>query len=159
MSNVESQIQDYTLQAVHVPNKAEEWARLSLDYHIKLLYKGRFVLETEYYMGIANIPGYKYEKNRSVYTDRMVRKACKTGKDSTGTPIFPHAFDVLWSLVMDAGAIHYSNYEEFADAYGYDRDSRSGEKLYRECLETGLTLRNKLGQAELDRLNEVFQGY
>ena len=43
---------------------------------------------------------------------------------------------VLWSLASDASALDYDSYEEWADEYGYDKDSRKGFKLYARMLDT-----------------------
>jgi hypothetical protein len=47
----------------------------------------------------------------------------------------------------------------WADTYGYDKDSRSGEKIYRACLEIGLKLRAMIGDQNITKLRDLFQDY
>ena len=71
----------------------------------------------------------------------------------------PTLRDVLYSLVSDADAIDCATFEDWAINYGYDTDSRSAEKAYRACLESGLKLRAMLGEEALTKLRELFQDY
>lgn len=74
-------------------------------------------------------------------------------------PILPDTLDVIYSLNSDADALNYASFEDWADSFGYDADSRSAEATYRACLEIGLKLRAALGGAGLERLNVIFQDY
>ena len=53
--------------------------------------------------------------------------------------------DVLCSLATDAQAIHYSDFEAWAQEHGYSTDSRKAEKLYRACCETASKLISLFG--------------
>ena len=73
--------------------------------------------------------------------------------------IKPEPRDVIHCLLSDGEAIDHAKYEDWADNFGYDRDSRKGEAIYRHCLELGLQLRSSLGDDNLRKLREAFEGY
>ena len=64
---------------------------------------------------------------------------------------------VLGSLILDASAIDAGNFENWADEYGYDKDSRAAEAIYNACVKTGLQLRAMLGDSRLAALREELQ--
>jgi hypothetical protein len=147
----------------------------SLNWRVTLTKNGHSI-ETDYMQGCAHIPHYSHQFSRLAVYDDAVRRACECGKselrpgqkngyDAAGAgsvfartkPIpAPTLVEVLYSLVMDSDAIDYPRFEEWADNIGYDRDSRSAEKIYRACLEIGLALR---GMIDLDKAREAFQDY
>lgn len=67
----------------------------------------------------------------------------------------PTVVDVLSALCMDSDVIDYPRFEDWAENLGFDPDSRSAEKTYRECLETALVLRAAIGDAALSELREI----
>lgn len=131
-------------------------------------------LTTDYMQGIGHLPGYKHflgsvsdeaneqrqrleigaEQGRKVRIsfDRYVMPTTKL-LDS------PLLKDILYSLVVDSDCLDYSTFEEWADCFGYDHDSRSAEKIYRACLEIALKMRLMFGDDGLNKLREVFQDY
>ena len=73
-------------------------------------------------------------------------------------PETPTLKDVLSCLLLDASSVrHGQTFDEFANEFGYDTDSRKAEGIYRACIETwqGLT---RLG-ADFDKLEEEFKDY
>lgn len=52
----------------------------------------------------------------------------------------PKLDDVLYCLVNDAEALDMC-FEDWADNYGFDTDSKKAEKIYQSCVATGLKLR------------------
>lgn len=88
-----------------------------------------------------------------------VKNACETGRSNGQFLTAPKITDVLYSLVSDSDVLNYSDFEDWASDFGYDHDSRSAEKVYQACLKTALQLRNMLGDATLQQLNELFQDY
>lgn len=84
----------------------------------------------------------------------------KTGKPWHLEPAAqPTAASVLYCVLSDAEAIDYPTFEEWAGTYGYDVDSRSAEKIYRACVESGLKLRRIFGDAGIAELRELLQDY
>jgi hypothetical protein len=136
-------------------------ADLQLNWSIRLAGNGT-TIHTDYSQGIAHIPGYKHEARPTVDYADSIRKTCESGKIGNFSlrPLpAPSLADVLHSLVMDADAIDYATFEDWAASTGYDADSRQAEKTYRACIEIGLKLRNMLGDAKLAELREAFQDY
>lgn len=69
----------------------------------------------------------------------------------------PEYDDVMFCLVNDAVAGMNACYEDFSSEYGYDLDSREGERVYMACKETWLKMR-ELG-LDIDELVEKYQDY
>jgi hypothetical protein len=70
---------------------------------------------------------------------------------------FPKLNEVLCSLAQDASFFVnndalYATYENFAEEYGYDSDSRKGFEIFQACQENGNRLLNLLGKEAFDRL-------
>src|SRR5690606_15461812 len=159
--------------AVFVPqsqsrNKNE--TRPSLNWRVTIA-KGNVRLETDYMQGCAHIPHYSHAHARNAVYDDAVWEACETGKSriiphksaydaaqgGRAVPIpTPKFEDVLYCLVLDAEVLEYSSLDEWAEAFGFDTDSRKAERAYRACLETALKLRHIV---DLDEAREAFQDY
>lgn len=63
------------------------------------------------------------------------------------------AVDVLMSVASDSSEA-FSTFEDWADAYGYDSDSRKAEATYRACQEIAMKLRRWLGEPLFSQLLE-----
>lgn len=139
------------------------------------LKKGNTKLVTDYSQGVGHIPHYSHQFSRLVVYDAAVRQVCETGK----SPLIPHKngydacqagrmvpetkplpppslVEVLSCLVMDASVLDYPTFEEWASEFGYDPDSRKGERIYRECLQIALQLRQLI---DLDAARDAFADY
>lgn len=81
---------------------------------------------------------------RSCETGRYARSVGPLVASTLALPP-PSARDVLHSLALDAGALDYASFEDWASEYGYDPDSRSAERTYRECLAIAVALRSLVG--------------
>ena len=142
----------------------------SLNWKVTLSKGDRKLLTTDYMAGSGRCPSYKQGDN-TISRSEAVRFECEQGRaaaiHNTGTKfnllggkrILPDLADVLHSLVSDADVIDHGSFEEWADNYGYDVDSRAAEKIYRACLDIALTLRSGIGQDKLDALREAGQDY
>lgn len=67
----------------------------------------------------------------------------------------PDFANVLQGLVMDSEGVEVDTFEEWADNYGYDTDSRKAEKIYEACREIARDLRRVLGQKLIDEAREL----
>ena len=173
------------IEGLPTPRTDKDWC--GVMYNVAL-YKGdRLVLETTYTMGVGHfnlkwhdLPshytsgknaftreevGLYYKLQKKPYTSfkneaevNKIRASMAT-KIAIQEKILPEIKDVLYSLISDGDVINYSSFEEWADNYGYDLDSRKAEGIYAACLKTGLALRNGLGDAVLSQLQEAFQDY
>lgn len=130
--------------------------------------KGSAQIETDYFQGIWHLPGYRFADKSASYAE-YIRRVVESGKYSRTKaaedldPVWfipaPLLRDVLHALTLDADAIDYPTYEEWASNFGFDEDSRKGEAIYRQCLQIGLQLRAMIGDSDLAKLRELFQDY
>lgn len=68
--------------------------------------------------------------------------------------------DVLYCLVSDAQTMKYGfTFEEWADALGYDTDSRRAEKTYRAVKEQTEKFKGLVGKELFNQMCEDFQDY
>lgn len=169
-----------TLEATFVPweqsrNKHEK--EHSLNWLITLVKKDGQRMTVDYMQGIAHVPGYQFH-GRTPYDQRenhrLCRKSCRTGKTyrhpknghynnhcnwTTDTIPPPKIKDVMYSLISDASVLDYRTYEEWASDFGYDPDSRSGEKAYQLCLQQSLSLKALIGWSMIEALRAAYQDY
>jgi len=146
----------------------------SLNWKITLCKDGRDIITTDYSAGIGHAPAYKNYNVKvhgckmsmchATFLEEEIEKgfecesACAWVRP-TKKRILPETPDVVWSLLQYGYAIDSPTYEDWADEYGYDRDSRKGEETYRICLEIGLKLRAALGDKMLAELRELFADF
>lgn len=155
-----------TVSAVFVPfSRSRNYkpnAKLSdrsLNWTVTIQHNGRDVLTTDYGAGIAHCPSYHYNAKPTLDYAAAIEAETETGKARTSAHriklLTPDTRDVLASLAMDAGAIDFASFEDWASDYGYDTDSRKAESVYRACLATALALRAALGDAGLSELRDA----
>ena len=154
----------------------------TLNWRVSLTRNG-VTLETDYMQGIGHVPGYR-ELPKTLYYDGLRQAwadACETGKyppdaivehrHERGTrldlrPVFtfrplpaPALADVLYSLVLDAGAWRMT-FDEWCGEFGYDTDSRKAHAMYSACSDLGLRLVRMLGGHDaFAQLEEAFRDY
>lgn len=151
----------------------------SLNWKVTLHKDGRPILTTDYMAGSGHCPAYKASvkelgNQKSIMRDEAIRYECEHGVKASviarypfppsaekggANALKPELADVLHSLASDSDVLDYSNFEEWAENFGYDPDSRKGEGVYRACLEIALKLRNVLGESGLATLREATQDY
>lgn len=150
-------------------------ARRSLNWRVTLKRDGRDIIITDYSAGGGHCPSYKQPMGRvSQYAraqqDELVELETENGRVAkrlnehmppyaTSKAIEPSPLDVIHSLVIDAGVLDASSFEEWAGEYGYDIDSRKAEITYRACLDIALKLRNGIGEQGLEALRNASQDY
>jgi len=128
--------------------------------HFQVLVKrsGRRVLSTFYSAG-AGIVEQWARTEAPAHIRRKARKPRGSADHREALAIAtkayrPTAVDVVGCLLLESDAIDCS-FEEWADALGYDSDSRSAERIYRICREHALELRGALGSDAFDRAREM----
>lgn len=132
----------------------------SLNWRVTLKRGGRPVLTTDYSAGQAHCPSYVWKQAGDIDGAVLVRRECETGRNAgLGWLLLPDLADVLACLATDAEVLDFASFEEWADAVGYDSDSRKAEAIYRACLEMALKLRQGLGEDGLQRLREAAEDY
>jgi hypothetical protein len=141
----------------------------SLNWRVTVLKDGKSILTIDYTAGCGHCPGNSF--SFSIMRREVIAWECEHGKSGSffpglgaglsvlSKPILPTIEDVLSSLVLDSDSINYSTFEEWADKFGYDQDSRKAEATYRACLDIALKMRNGIGEDGLRSLREACQDY
>jgi hypothetical protein len=164
----------------HQDKRCLNW-RVTLLRNVGTLHTGEpkqiEILTTDYSAGIGHSPAYKNPAFKSTVrahntsTDQTAAIALEIEQGFAARvhpwglvadkkrALLPNEADVIYSLIRDGDAIDYPTYEEWADSYGYDKDSSKGEAIYEACLEHGLKLRAVLGETVLQELREASQDY
>ncbi len=134
----------------------------SLNWKVTLYKDQREILRFDYSQGSGHAPSYK---QRMVAHDvRMVAHECEKGykaREVAGSFYnskkidSPTLADVLYSISMDADAIDFATFEDWASEFGYEKDSRKAETIYKTCLEYGLKLRSAIGNKALAELRDA----
>lgn len=142
----------------------------ALNWRVTLKRGDRAVLTTDYSAGIAHCPAYKrlFKGRWTIDVVDAVIHETEHGKEArgsemsvgtTGAAILPDPVDVIWSLASESDVLDYPTYEEWADCFGLDPDSRKGEASYRSCIEIALKLRAAISEDGLKKLREASTNY
>lgn len=157
-------------------NNQSDWPHIS--YSIRLLFKGKPVLSTEYKLGVGHVRIKKArpdgimqpwtERERTLlytwqshphtsFQDKQLQ-ADVAAKLAIQQKVAPQLDDVLRSLLMDGEAFfNAQSFEGWADDFGYDKDSRKAEAIYRECDNTGRKLAAAIPADVLAKARELTQ--
>jgi hypothetical protein len=142
-----------------------------LNWRIEMRH-GAGSIDTTYWQGIGHLPEFAetYLKSRgwkphsyyksarhTVDSKRAFDKMMETGIVNGRYLPAPSVADVLYCLLLDGETLDFGTFEEWAENFGYDTDSRKAEVIYRKCLEIGLRLRAMFGDAKLSELREALQ--
>ena len=129
----------------------------------------------DYSKGVGHLPypnEFQLAKNQKSVINQAIDSAVETGvarKIARGAMAFtllhskeefptPTLQEVLHSLTQDLDVMNYLVYEHWADEFGYDPDSRKGEKIYEECRTQASRLSDVLGGMDkVQNLREIFQ--
>lgn len=126
------------------------------------------VLTTDYSAGIGHCPSYRQGMRWTLENAAAIEFETERGRRAPayrslnpigGKPIMPDPVDVIASLARDSDVLDYAGFEQWADEFGYDPDSRKAESTYRACLQIALQLRNGLGEQALSELREAAREY
>lgn len=159
----------------------------SLNWRVRVMRNGREIISTPYFAGMGHAPASKLkfapaggslearkraeqdkrraiawecEHGRAVRNGRMIYTGGSNGSWrplAIGEAIVPSIVDVMHCITLDAGAIEFASFEEWADNYGENTDSRAAEATYRQCLAYGLALRAAVGEEGLQALRDAFE--
>lgn len=141
----------------HLPTKSAERATWQI-----VLRRNGLTLDTTYSAGDAHLPAWKRLKGNkdTLHNAAILRHERMTGGDyHTGRKFYPPRASVLACLALDAEAINYGSFEQWAQEFGYDTDSRKAEEAYNACLRTGLFLRNTLTAEEFTALQDAARAW
>lgn len=121
---------------------------LWINWRVTFTRAGR-AFSTDFQQGIGHLPEHlrsKFGCGPSTMMAQEIELACETGKapkamagyqnwnSTIRLPLAPPtAADVLECLALDSSVLGCAMFEEWADEYGYEKDSRAVEKIYLEC--------------------------
>jgi hypothetical protein len=74
-----------------------------------------------------------------IFGDGVAYRAASPSKKEKLGRVKPE--DAIWSLLVDAGVLSYTNFEDWASSYGYDLDSRKALACYETCLRSAHQLK------------------
>ena len=162
-----------TITSTFIPfsqSRNKDSKNLSLNWRVTLLHNGKPILTTDYMAGIAHAPASKLSIKdvggpNSLMRHGLLQREVETGRSTfstirpSGEPILPDEEEVIACLLNECDTLDYASFEDWAAEIGYDPDSRSAEKIYRQCLEHSLALRAALGDTLLAELREVARDY
>lgn len=129
----------------------------------------------DYSKGVGHLPypnEFQLAKHQKSVVNQAIDSAVETGvarKIARGAMAFtllhskeefptPTLQEVLYSLTQDSEVMNYLVYEHWADEFGYDPDSRKGEKIYEECRLQASKLSDVLGGMDkVQNLREILQ--
>lgn len=139
---------------------------LSLNWKGDLLVRGNVVLkDLDFSQGIANAPSYKQGSVMTIDRDNAIRYEVENGKsyiwyglDRKKRIEFP-AIGFTACIFMDASAIDCLGFSDWASNYGYSDDSIKAKAIYDACVEYGLKLRARLGDAALKEIQDEANQY
>lgn len=174
MSVIDKQLSELGLsvRSIFVPHSHSRNAgkEICLNWRIDILYKDRVILKgVEYSQGIGHVPNYNKYSRKTIHNMEMLNTAAEQGviaqEYSYGWGLSknriepPDLGDIIQCLVLDADALNYISFEDWAPAFGYDEDSRKAERLYLQCLAIGLQLKNGLGNKIYQQVVELCNEY
>ncbi len=133
----------------------------TLNWRVTIGGPGKQALITDYMQGVGHLPKYNHYERSVVYRHYVI-EACEKGRWNFGNQLIPVRVkpptfhDVLYCLVSDAEVLEYVCFEDWAECYGYDTDSRKAEDIYKACLKIALQLRQLI---DLSEAREAFEDY
>ena len=137
----------------HAP--VEPWSNNRVDWNL-VLSNTRASMPTEYHVGLGHYT--KNSKPNRYDLSEIVARGVYPGSSKLLKK--PDLLDVVHCLVLDAAIVNHFTYESWAMDYGYEQDSREGERIYNLCRkQTADFLKLIGGQGNLAKLQELFQDY
>jgi hypothetical protein len=131
---------------------SKPWPHIAYDVTLKR--NGRDIWKGPYKLGVGHVKGFRQGQLSMLEFQRIAASLAKIQK------VAPKLPDVLHSLMMDGSPYFQgASFEEWAGDYGYDTDSRSAEKTYAACMDTGRQMSRAFTAEELAQLQEAAREY
>jgi hypothetical protein len=147
----------------------------SLNWTVKIT-KGKDSIITDYMKGVGHLdyPQHFRGKSLSGNDKHLINNAIETAVE-TGVAHnvqvgslagyllqkkkFPNPTlqEVLQSLVSECDVRNYSNFEDWAGNFGYEKDSIKALKVYQECQKTATQLVKMLGEDGITKVGEILR--
>jgi len=121
-------------------------------------------LTTDYMQGLAHVPGYKHQFGGQTVADQeRDNRAAEHGEFQRRAHSIlwqklpaPELVDILYCLARDASVLDHASFQDWADEFGFDTDSRKAEATYYQCLTLAMKLRQMI---DLDAARVAFEDY
>lgn len=131
---------------------------LSLNWFAEFIAPKKDIFSVEYSQGIGHIPkallGGNPPRSGTIGREAIETRIAESGK---GLPK-PTVADILHCIVIDNCSEHH-DFEDWADSFGYDKDSRKAETIYRACVQQTRDAERFFGRALIAKFAELLQDY
>src|SRR5688572_28333581 len=146
-----------------------------IAYSVRLEYKGRNVIETDYRLGVGHVKvptrwedqpegltrdeTYAFNTLRNKPSAQLKDKALHASfaaKLAKAQKVVPQLTDVMHSLMMDGESFFdATTFEDWCANMGYDADSRKAEAIYKACDDIGRKLARGIPSEVLAQVREI----
>ena len=150
-------------------NKNEKHKTINWEVTLKT---PRGEMTVDYAQGIGHLSDFNHAKSKLVWYVERIDHAVEHGhwnnKFSDYVPFYtkgkknipdPNLMSVFHSLITDSEVLNYGCFEDWAENFGYDTDSREAEKIYQACLKIALKLSNIMGKNWEEEAQEILADY
>jgi hypothetical protein len=128
-----------------------------LNWLVDVFRNGKKIMpKIDYSAGCALCPSYR--PFHALDRDTLMTMECEDGRsrgENFGEMIVPESYHVMDSILLDASSFEMT-FDEWAEDFGFDSDSRSAEKIYRGCIATAAIVRKEFSRDEIKELIDVF---
>lgn len=142
-----------------------------IAYKVRLVFDKREVLETVYKLGVGHVDITRpltamtddeasmlrvWRKNTGAeFQDKMLQ-ARVAAHFAKVQKVWPELDGVLQSLLLDGAAFfNAQSFEDWAGEFGYDKDSRKAEEIYKTCFETGRKISSMVSDEVIAKTQEI----
>lgn len=146
------------------PNAAGDWHAKAFHFHCTVTRDGES-LSTYYSVGPGIVESWAREHGpkrgagshgwRTTREHFIKRPRTLDGAayfDSVKDQFRPDIADLLDCLAMESDVFGYESFEDWAESFGYDTDSRKAEATYKACQTIARDLRRVLGRDDFESL-------
>lgn len=178
-SEITSQLNDlgFSLEVLGNPigQVKDNWP--NIHFSIRLMFRGKIVLESPYSLGIGHVQPGKYRtgslnlhgwtaneesllmtwqsKPNANFKDKQLQ-ADVAAKLARIQKVSPQLEDVVSSLFPDGSPFfNAESFEDWAANFGYDTDSIKARDIYQTCMETGRKLSASIPKEVLSQAQEI----
>jgi len=129
---------------------------LGMKWLVTVMHKGKALLATDYTQGVAHCPSYPkgmWGRRLTQHEYDNILRDCASPQPKGG-PKEP--LTALWCIARDCqGVMQTGTFEDWADEFGFDTDSRKAEATYNECVRQNLKLKQAIGDEGIETLANV----
>lgn len=120
--------------------------------------QGKPTLITDYYTGIGHRELTAYGQQEVKRYAKATPNRLRQVKEQNSKAVAPHVAGVLHSLLLESSSAE-SNFHDWCDEMGYDKDSIKAQGVYNACCETLTKMRSFFTGTERQAMQEILQDY